>query len=219
MSLNRTSLTIKQREDFEELVNNCTQYRKYKSLGFTYDELRFISRIGKVSEIMTPQEQLFADFFNHEKLLVKDMDMLTLRAHREGLQKIAFEARARLSSVDDEEKTRAKRTNKDKVTGFERSLNIDESSSAAINTIKERQKRLTKVEKIQAGLEKLGISSTDAVKLMQAGTIKAAIEQKNETRSPLSQNNGFVIAKSPENIEAKTEEIKKPVFNPFIKSK
>ncbi len=126
---------------------------------------------------MTPQEELFAELFNHEKILVRDMEMLELRAHREELTKIAFEARARLTAVDDEDRMREKKSST-KPLGFERSLNTDETTTNAINAIKDRQKRMSKQEKIQAGLEKLGISSTDAAKLMSAGTILGRIKNK-----------------------------------------
>jgi len=145
-----------------------------------YDEIlsnpNIVNRLGK-ENIMTPQEELFSQLFNHEKILVKDMEMLELRAHREQLAKIAFEARARLTAVDDEERTRKKsRAEGEKPSGFERSLNTDETASNAINAIKDRQKRMSKVEKIQAGLEKLGISTADAEKLMSAGTILGRIK-------------------------------------------
>ena len=63
------------------------------------------------------------------------MDLLTLRAHRETLSKIAFEAKARLTAVDDEEKIRKKKEAGDKPAGFERSLNSDQTATDAINTI------------------------------------------------------------------------------------
>lgn len=151
---------------------------------------------------MTPQEELFSELFNHEKILVKDMDMLVLRAHREELAKIAFEARARLTAVDDEEQTRRKAKNDGKPRGFERSLNTDETTTNAINTIKERQKRLSKQEKIQAGLEKLGISSTDAAKLMSAGTILGRIQSAAKTKTETE-------------TTEKASEVK--IFNPFEK--
>ncbi len=33
---------------------------------------------------MTPQEELFAKFYNHEKVLVKDMNHIQLREHKRG---------------------------------------------------------------------------------------------------------------------------------------
>jgi hypothetical protein len=169
---------------------------------------------------MTPQEQLFSELFNHEKLLVKDMDLLTLRAHREELAKIAFEARARLTAVDDEEKGRKSKSNGNKPTGFSRSVNTDEATTDAINAVKERQKKLTKAEKLQAGLEKLGISATDAAKLMSAGAILGQLKDKKskdiitgeQLQSPLGQEDGFTL------VKPTTEQSEvKPVFNPFGK--
>jgi len=150
---------------------------------------------------MTPQEELFAQLFNHEKKLVCDMDTLTLRAHREELAKIAFEARARLTAVDDEEQGRRKKDSPGP-KGFERSLNVDDTATEAINNIKERQKRLTKAEKIQASLEKLGISTADAAKLMSAGTILGRLKNKDSVEGVSKQD---------------SVEESKPLFNPFEK--
>ncbi len=149
---------------------------------------------------MTPQEKLYATLFYHETILVKDMDTLTLRAHIEELSKIAFEARARHGAADAEDKKRKKSVGP---TGFERSLNIDETTLDIINTIKDRQKKLTKQEKIQAGLEKLGISSTDAAKLMSAGTILGRLKNKTSEQSV-------------EGV-SKNSSVEVKVFNPFKK--
>jgi hypothetical protein len=154
---------------------------------------------------MTPQEKLFAKLFYHEIMLVKDMDLLTLRAHREELSKIAFEARARLSAADaTEEKIKKSKRAESKPQGFERSLNTDDTSTAAINTIKERQSRQTKAEKTLASLLKAGISEVDAQKLMQAGTILARLKNK-----------------TPEEVQATLPTPQDPnapkMFNPFAK--
>jgi len=180
---------------------------------------------------MTPQEELFAQLFNHEKSLVKDMDTLSLRAHREELSKIAFEARARLTAVDDEEQGRKRKSAKaNGPAGFERNLNIDEATTEAINTIKERQKRLTGKEKMLANLislyEKGGMSHEEAEKTatsaMGAGNILARLKDKESKdiikdeaglRSPLSQENGFTI-KNPSEQQIKPTT---PIFNPFAK--
>lgn len=127
---------------------------------------------------VTPQEELFSQLFNHEKVLVKDMDLLTLRAHREELAHIAFEARARLTAVDDEEKQRKTKAKGDRPEGFARNLETDEISSNAINTIKTRQSKLTKQEKLLAGLEKLGISAGDAGKILSAGNMLRQLQSK-----------------------------------------
>jgi len=181
---------------------------------------------------MTPQEKLHAKLFYHETVLVKDMDTLTLRAHREELAQIAFEARARLTAVDAEENNRKKLARGDRPTGFEKSINTDETTTNAINKIKERKAKMSSTEKIQAGLqalfEKSGMSKEDAEKLansqMSAGTILSKLKDKvskdiikeEQTRSPLSQSDGFVINKKPSEL-SKTDEAPKAFFNPFEK--
>lgn len=156
---------------------------------------------------MTPEEQLFADLFQkHINILhpyVKDMDLLEIRAYREKLSLIAKEAKAGVYAADQAEKEVIKKRGSadDKPTGFQRSLNTDETTTKAINTIKDRQKRMSKTEKIQAGLEKLGISMADAAKLMSAGTILGRIKQK---------------ASELDGVKTVVEE-STPVFNPFAK--
>ncbi len=150
------------------------------------------------TESVTPQEQLFADLFNGYKTKpsVNAMTDLELRAHREELVHIATEAKACIYAVDDILKERKPKG----IQGFVKSVNIDEASSDAINAIKERQKRLTKQEKIQAGLEKLGISTIDAVKLMSAGTILGRLKQSAKSE-----------------VTTQTETPGKLAFNPFAK--
>lgn len=191
-------------EELGELNGYCL-YCKIERNKLVYNpdnyyirEIR-IYHISHGDKTVTPQEELFSQLFNHEKILVRDMDVLTLRAHREELAKIAFEARARLTAVDDEDNTRKKKANDDKPKGFERSVNTDETTTNAINAIKDRQKRLTKQEKIQAGLEKLGISTADATKLMTAGVILGRLKNKE--------------AEKPAEPTSET----KPLFNPFAK--
>lgn len=188
------------------LVCYCQNERREFEPFDSIDEIISCSRLAKldkfIGEMMTPQEQLFSELFNHEKVLVKDMDILVLRAHREELAKIAFEARARLTAVDDEEngrKKKAKDSDPNKPSGFSRSLNTDDKTSEMINTIKERQKGLSKIEKIVEGLIKLGYSRSEAEGKMSAGKVLAQVRASEKAIK-----------------ETKTEETKL-VFNPFEK--
>lgn len=186
------------------------------------------------SPTMTPQEKLYSKlFYNETMFVVKDMDTLTLRAHREELGEIAFNARVRYAAAKNEEERRDKLANKHngKEPGFSRSVKTDAVTSDVINTIKERQKRLTKAEKIKAGLIAMGVSEADADKMMSAGKIlKTLNEQKepNKTaqeiikgeaiQSPLSQSNGFVFRPKPaEKQPAKQSEPVKTFVSPFGK--
>jgi hypothetical protein len=215
-------------------LNAYCEYCRYAGKGYVYNPDKYYIRKIRINHIrdgakpLTPQEELFAQLFNHEKILVRDMDTLTLRAHREELSKIAFEARARLTAVDDEDNSRKKKAQGDKPTGFARSVNTDETTTNAINTVKERQKRLSGKEKMLQGLITLyvqgGMSRSDAEKAastaMGAGTILERLKDKEGTKealtsqnlhSPLSQENGFVMIKREGPKESK------PLFNPFAK--
>ena len=159
----------------------------------------------EANERMTPQEKLHATLFYHETILVKDMDHLTLNAHIEELSKIAFEARTRHGAATAEDDRRKKKSGP---KGFERSVNTDETTTNAINTIKERQTKLTKKEQVLAGLQKLysmagnDSASKEASRITEAGTILARI--KNE-------------AAASKLIPLAEERERKPIVNPFEK--
>lgn len=185
------TLRIKDFEPFDELDEIISE-RRLKKL----DKITGFYFTG--NETMTPQEELFSKFFNHEKILVSTMNTLELRAHREELVKIAFEARARITADDDEEKNRRPK-NDGKPTGFARSVNGDTATSELINTVKVRQKGLTKKEKLIEGLIKLGYSRSDAEKKMTAG------ELLGKFKNQIVEN------------ENKIKEESKPFTNPFLK--
>jgi len=127
---------------------------------------------------MTPQEELFAKFYNHEKVLVPDMDHIQLREHREELQKIAFEAKARLIAVDDEIRERkAKTSNKEwLVTDTQQPYDV----SQAINIVKTRAARMNKMDKLRDQLVKAGIDEA-TIKEMIGGLEKKATDGKLKT--------------------------------------
>lgn len=166
---------------------------------------------------MTPEEKLFSKFFFHETKFVMNMDTLTLRAHREELMQIAKEARARITAVDDVENHRKKQANPKGPTGFSHSVNSDETTTNAINVVKERQKRMTAAEKVQASLEKLGISTADAEKLMSAGTILSRIKGKGQKAEDILTGKIEVKTESPEPQAPVESAQQKPLFNPFAK--
>lgn len=159
---------------------------------------------------MTPQEQLYADFFKNEKARISAMNDLELDEHIEELQKITFEARARLDSAKDGQKERRKKANK----GFAASVQSDELSSNAINAITERNIKLSKREKLIAGLMKQGVdrataelmvpadkmskgkAAVNAEKLQQALTV-TPIEEKEQPTIPFTYSNPFAKTEEP----------------------
>lgn len=120
---------------------------------------------------MTKDEELFAKFYNHEKLLVKDMDISGLREHREELQKIAFEAKARLVAADDEARERkAKTSNKEwLVTDTTQPYDV----SQAINVVKKRADRMSKMDKLREQLQKAGIDEATIKEMVRNLETKA----------------------------------------------
>lgn len=124
---------------------------------------------------MTKDEELFASFYNHEKILVKDMDHIALKEHREELQKIAFEAKARLVAADDEARERkAKTANKQwLVTETKPDLNV----SDAINAVRQRAVRMTKMDKLRKQLEDAGIDDSTINEMVRNLENKATTEK------------------------------------------
>lgn len=104
---------------------------------------------------MTPQEELYAKFYNEHKILVRDMDIAQLRENRETLSLIALEAKAKVVAADDELRER-------KATTSKRDWLVSDSQqpydvSAAINVVKTRQARMSKMDKMRADLKKANL--------------------------------------------------------------
>jgi hypothetical protein len=157
---------------------------------------------------MNAQEELFRQFFNHEKTVIKDMTPIELRAHIEDLEKIAYEARARLTAGKDEEQERKKAGKK--TQGFQTSLEIDTVSSEAINAIKQRQGKMSKEDKVMAGLMKLGMTEQDARATMSAGAVLATL--RNKSSKELNQKTTAELGSNGNS----SEPVKAPI-NPFAK--
>src|SRR3970040_390876 len=103
---------------------------------------------------MTPNEELFATYYNRGKILVKDMDDTSLREHREQLRQIATEAKAQLLASDDEIRERQARKGPKQwlVT-----TDTSQSVSDAINVVEKRRARMTKMDKLRQQLVDIGM--------------------------------------------------------------
>ncbi len=169
------------------------------------------NRIATSSERfnMTPQEELYAEFFRNEKTQVSGLDDAELRERRESWEKVAFEARARLYAAKDEEKERAVKKRK----GFNANVKTDELTTNAINAVTERSVRMSKREKMITGLmEKVGVDRATAEAMVPD------VQQMSKGRSESSKE---TLAKENKKIAFTplfTEpEPSKPVNNPFAK--
>lgn len=104
---------------------------------------------------MTPEEELYAKFFSEQMILCKDMDMVQLREKRLELQKIAFEAKARLGAFDETIKEKKAKANNREWLVTETSSSFDVQS--AINTVAARKARMTKGDKLREQLKNSGL--------------------------------------------------------------
>ena len=162
---------------YDEIDCSLTKYEIWKlekAERLDFEHFDYVKNWRIPLAEMTAKEQKFATFFNGEKVLVKDMDDLRLKAHIEELQDIAFEARARLSAADDEARERGAKTRAKK--GFQTSVASDDFTSNAIHNINERQKKMSKTEKEIERLVDMGMNRKDAENLYKTKTIIAVKE-------------------------------------------
>lgn len=124
---------------------------------------------------MTQSEEKFAKLYNPYKTEIKDLTDLELRARREELADIAFSARVYLSAVDH---TLSERKPKGP-QGFSHSVNVDDTTSDAINAVKQRQKNMTQAEKIALSLSKVkGMDPKFIEKLMSSRNLLDATQNR-----------------------------------------
>lgn len=157
---------------------------------------------------MTPNEELFAKYYNRGKVLVKDLDDTSLREHRESLRKTATEAKASLMAADDEIRERnAGKKSKDKEWLV--SVDTDRASSDAINAVNARKSRMSKMDKLREQLLSAGISE-ETVKEMIRDLERKATEKNLKTitfTKPVSEVSAI-------QVQNKKEEVSSEPFDP-----
>lgn len=159
-------------------------------------------------EVMTQQEDLYAQFYNKSKLFVKDMDLTQLREHRDNLSQIAFEAKAALAGADDELRERKAKSSKKEWTITP--TGPDVLTSDAINAVKVRASRMSKMDKVRKQLLSAGIDE-DTVNIMVANLERKATEQNLKTVTFNKPTTEMAVVV----VEASKTEIEEPkVFNP-----
>lgn len=189
----------------------CKLERPYVSGFDDFDEIlksvqfRFLG-LGEIDD-MTPNEELYREFFNAVMANpeVHAKTDLELRAEREQLIIVITKGRA---EVDARDKILRERKPKG-VQGFAASINADETSTNAINTIKERQKRMSKEDKVREGMKKAGISAADIEKMMSAGNMLQRLKMKATE----------LFSHDKKEESEQPSEPPKPFVNPFAKPK
>jgi hypothetical protein len=157
--------------------------------------------------LMTPEEELFSKFYNHEKILVKDMDISDLREKRDQLAKVLIEAKARMVAIDDE--TREKKA-KSKNKEWLLSNNEIDPNHDAINAPAVRKARMTKLDKMRASLLSAGIDE-ETVKEMMINLEKKATEKNLKTVVFKKQTTDISAVTVQTKAEVSTE---KKIFDP-----
>lgn len=154
---------------------------------------------------MTKEEELFSEFYNKERILVKDMDLIQLRGHRELLAKIALEAKARCTASDEELRERKAKTSKKEW------LITDQPVSDLINVPEVRKKRMSRMDKLKSDLQKIGISDgivKEMTRKLEAQATADASNLKTITFKKPSQEISAVTVKAEPDGKPKTP------FNP-----
>lgn len=125
---------------------------------------------------MTKQEELYVQFYNKSRNFIVDMDMTQLREHREMLSAIAYEAKVTLGAVDDELRERTAKSNKK--DWLITPTNQNQTTSDAINAVKIRKERMSKVDRMYQQFLSAGIDEQTAKEM--AGKVEKNMTSKNE---------------------------------------
>jgi len=160
---------------------------------------------------MTPNEELFATYYNRGKILVKDMDDTALREHREQLRQIATEAKAQLLASDDEIRERQARKGPKQwlVT-----TDTSQSVSDAINVVEKRRARMTKMDKLRQQLVDIGIE--DSIIKETIGNLERKATESS--LKSISFGKKKIVVPTPKPI-VQGEPVGEPKPNPFSKFK
>lgn len=173
----RLHKTTPRPENFELI---CDEFDLDLAACYCYGlELVFWKYRQELSLTMTDREELFKKFFNEEKALVSSLSDLELRERIIELEKIATEAKIRLTTAGGEARERNTKSKQSKgILANVSSINID---SETINTLARREK-MSKVDKNIEAMIKLGMSREDAEKLYKGSTVAELRHGKHESQ-------------------------------------
>jgi hypothetical protein len=176
------------------------QIEHYQVSENTPDWIMYELLDKEVNKLMTPNEELYAKFYNAEKILVKDMDDSTLRIHIDELAKIAFEAKARVNSASEEQRERKAKSShlKDWTVSPE---HPDVTVSDAINAVKLRKERMSKADRLRQQLKDAGIDNETVNEMMRNLEQRATSELKTVTFKQKTEDIGAIQVKPAEEKE------------------
>jgi hypothetical protein len=126
---------------------------------------------------MTPNEELFAKFYNEEAVLVQPMNDIELDEHIHELETIAREAKARILASKEERQTRTakKGTKAWKVEP----IGPDPTVTDSINKVKQRSQRMSKLDSMRERLSSIGIADSEIEQMISKMVSKARKEPES----------------------------------------
>lgn len=167
-------------------INSYCAGRSYFGLDEHYQvtpttfDLMIMLKAERDFDKMTNNEERFAQFFNSEITLISAMSEIERIEHIQELEDIAFEAKARLTAAKSHDRdAKAKKRLGGEWTITE--TKPDQTVTDTINNVELRKKRMTKLDKMQAKLQALGIDPKDIADMM-SGLRKVAAKDTQEDR-------------------------------------
>lgn len=141
----------------------------------TYDYSLYLVAEGRVRELlMTPNEELHAQFFSEEAVLVVSMDDVDLEEHIQELEKIAREAKARIMAATEEKRNRKAKAG---VKAWKvEPIGPDPTVTDSLNKVKQRSGRMGKLEGMRNKLAVLGIPDSEIDQMLAKMVAKARKE-------------------------------------------
>jgi len=156
----------------------------------------------------------FEKFFNHEAIAIADMDYATLVSHIQDLEKIAFEAKARLSAGHGKKRKFEYDMSKDERDRLisQPSLSVSES----LQTVAKRADRMTKADKFMESMKKLGLDEEALKAIADHVTPNKTTNATLTFKSDNPEKNLLTLDGHTDANENKTSEPKQN-WNPFAK--
>lgn len=194
--------------------DNCNGYNDITSNPCIYcnlynasiEQSSGIIRLTRSGEFhyMTNEDriELHAKFFAEERLAIRDLTDEQMNERREEFRKIAFEAKARLTAHDSEERERNATKSKEQKAWLV-SSDTDPNITEALLAVKQRKERQSKADRMKSQLEFLGISGADklvaqiaskqtgrAITSAPTSANPSKMREKEQTASAFCLNNG-----------------------------
>lgn len=173
------------------LTSTCKGCLKAEKPDYVTDKIQTITEIKRnilVARIAVAEDKkdLFVKFYNPAKISVSTLTDEKLAEHISQLEDILIEAKANLSAATDERRERVSKSRNKQFT-ISSDLNSSNAVTDAIEAVKTRQKRMSKLDKIKQQLEDIGIDQEEierTVRRIQTKATEKQVEKVNFEAKP-----------------------------------